>query len=147
MTAGALASSSLLMPGRAHALAPKPAPLDPPVKLTLGANNVPHVCPFHHIAAEAKPLGVDIELVKFARYADTRTALASGSLDAGSIGPADVPIALSQGIKSIGALMGVGRSTKFPIARRGSARQVGGSDRAQGQLARAPPSGSSSPPR
>src|SRR6266481_15698 len=56
LTAGALASS--LMPGRAHALAPKPAPLDPPVKPTLGANNVPHVCPFHHIAAEAKPLGV-----------------------------------------------------------------------------------------
>ena len=109
LTAGALASSSLLMPGRAQALAPKPAPLDPPVKLTLGANNVPHVCPFHHIAAEAKPLGVDIELVKFARYADTRTALA------------DVPIALSQGIKSIGALMGVGRSTKFPIARKGLA--------------------------
>jgi sulfonate transport system substrate-binding protein len=121
LSAGALASSSLLMPGQAHALAPKPAPLEPPVKLTLGANNVPHVCPFHHIAAEAKPLGVDIELVKFARYADTRTALASGSLDAGSIGPADVPIALSQGIKSIGALMGVGRSTKFPIARKGLA--------------------------
>ena len=121
LTGGALASSSLLMSGRAHALAPKPAPLDPPVKLTLGANNVPHVCPFHHIAAEAKPLGVEIELVKFARYADTRTALASGSIDAGSIGPADVPIALSQGIKSIGALMGVGRSTKFPIARKGLA--------------------------
>ena len=121
LAAGALASSSLLMPGRAHALAPKPAPLDPPVKLTLGANNVPHVCPFHHIAAEAKPLGVEIELVKFARYADTRTALASGSIDAGSIGPADVPIALSQGIKSIGALMGVGRSTKYPIAKKGLA--------------------------
>src|SRR3984893_1055910 len=83
LTAGALASSSLLMPGRAHALAPKPAPLDRPVKLTLGANNVPQVCPFHYIAAEAKPLGVEIELVKFARYADTRTALASGSIDAG----------------------------------------------------------------
>ncbi|MEA2845692.1 MAG: hypothetical protein QOG78_973, partial [Rhodospirillaceae bacterium] len=50
LTGGALASSSLLMSGRAHALAPKPVPLDPPVKLTLGANNVPHVCPFHHIA-------------------------------------------------------------------------------------------------
>src|SRR5260370_39744641 len=118
LTGGALASSSLLMSGRAHALAPKPAPLDPPVKLTLGANNVPHVCPFHHVAVEAKPLGVEIELVKFARYADTRTALASGSIDAGSIGPADVPIALSQGIKTIGALMGVGRSTKFPLARK-----------------------------
>ncbi len=118
LAAGTLASSSLPV-GRANALAPKPAPLDPPVKLTLGANNVPHVCPFHHIAEEAKPLGVNIELVKFARYADTRTALASGSIDAGSIGPADVPIALSQGIKTIGALMGVGKSTKNPIAKKG----------------------------
>src|SRR5258708_18976981 len=68
LTAGALPSSSLLMPGRAQALGPKPPPLDPPVKPTLGANNVPHVCPFHHIAPQAKPLGVHIELVKIARY-------------------------------------------------------------------------------
>ena len=115
LAGGALVAGSL----PARALSPAPAPLSPPVKLTLGANMVPHVCPFQDIVAEAKPLGVDIELVKFARYADTRTALASGSIDAGSIGPADVPIALSQGIKSIGALMGVGRSTKNPIARKG----------------------------
>ena len=118
----ALAGGALLAgSGAAHALGPKPVPLASPVKLTLGANSVPHVCPFHHIVEECKPLGVEIELVKFARYADTRTALASGSIDAGSIGPADVPIALSQGIKSIGALMGVGRSTKNPIARKGLA--------------------------
>lgn len=119
MAGSALAAAPLLASRPVWALGPKPAPLDPPVKLTLGANNVPHVCPFHHIAEEAKPLGVNIELVKFARYADTRTALASGSIDAGSIGPADVPIALSQGIKSVGALMGVGRSAKYPIARKG----------------------------
>ncbi len=121
LAGGALASGSLIGTRPAHALGPKPAPLSPPVKLTLGANIVPHVCPFHHIVDEVKPLGVEIELVKFARYADTRTALASGSIDAGSIGPADVPIALSQGIKSIGALMGVGRSTKNPIVRKGVA--------------------------
>lgn len=121
LAGGTLAAALALAPRPARALAPKPAPLDPPVKLTLGANIVPHVCPFHHIVAEAKPLGVDIELVKFARYADTRTALASGSIDAGSIGPADVPIALSQGIKTVGALMGVGRSAKYPIARKGVA--------------------------
>ncbi len=116
----ALAGGALLAGSRAaHALGPKPAPLATPVKLTLGANSVPHVCPFHYIAEECKPLGVEIELVKFARYADTRTALASGSIDAGSIGPADVPIALSQGIKSISALMGVGRTVKNPIARKG----------------------------
>ena len=83
------------MPGRAHALAPARA-AQSAGEATLGANMVPHVCPFQDIVAEAKPLGVDVELVKFARYADARTALASGSIDAGSIGPADVPIALSR---------------------------------------------------
>jgi len=103
----------------ARALEAKPAPLSPPVKLTLGENTVPHVCPLAYIVAEAKPLGLDIEVVKFARYADTRTALASGSIDAGSIGPADVPIALSQGITSVVALMGVGESAKNPMAKPG----------------------------
>ena len=119
LAAGAAAAGSLAPWREARALGPKPAPLDPPVKLTLGANSVPHVAPFQYIVAEAKPLGVDIELVKFARYADTRTALASGSIDAGSIGPADVPIALSQGIKTISGLMGVGEAQKFPIVRKG----------------------------
>ena len=102
-----------------RALEAKPAPLSPPVKLTLGENTVPHVCPLAYIVAEAKPLGLDIEVVKFARYADTRTALASGSIDAGSIGPADVPIALSQGITSVVALMGVAESPKNPMAKKG----------------------------
>jgi sulfonate transport system substrate-binding protein len=98
-----------------------PAPLASRVKLTLGANTVPHVVPFHFIADELRPLGVDVELVKFARYADTRTALVSGSIDVGSIGPADVPIALSSGLKTITALMGVGVSPKNPIVKKGMA--------------------------
>lgn len=105
--------------GGARALPARPAPLASRVKLTLGANVVPHVVPFQFIAAELAPLGVDVELVKFARYADTRTALASGSIDMGSIGPADVPIALSSGLKTITALMGVGVSPKNPILRKG----------------------------
>ncbi len=103
----------------ARALMPRPAPLSPPVKLTLGANIVPHVAPFHYIVDELKPLGVQVELAKFARYADTRTAMASGSIDAGSIGPADVAIALSQGLRTIVALMGVGVSVKNPIVKQG----------------------------
>src|SRR5258708_31300589 len=67
LTAGALASSSLLMPGQAHALVPKPAPLDPPVKLTPGANNVPHFCPFPPIAAAANPPRLDIHPVQVPR--------------------------------------------------------------------------------
>jgi sulfonate transport system substrate-binding protein len=106
-------------PTAALAMAPKPAPLDPPVKLTLALNIVPHVCPMAYMVDELKPLGVEVETAKFVRYADTRTALASGSVDMGSIGPADISIALSQGLKTIVALMGVGVSPKNPIAKRG----------------------------
>ena len=96
-----------------------PAPLNPPVKLTLGAVKVPHVAPFNSIADAARPLGVEVEIVNFVRYADIRTALASGSIEVGSIGPADVPIAVSQNLRGIIGLMGVGVSTKHPIVRNG----------------------------
>lgn len=112
--------AGLAMAGRAVALPAKPAPLATRVKLTLGANTVPHVVPFQYIAEELKPFGVDVEVVKFARYADTRTALASGSLDMGSIGPADVPIALASGLKTITAICGVGVSPKNPIVKKGA---------------------------
>jgi sulfonate transport system substrate-binding protein len=96
-----------------------PAPLNPPVKLTLGAVKVPHVAPFNSIAEAARPLGVEVEIVNFVRYADIRTALASGSIEVGSIGPADVPIAVSQNLRGIIGLMGVGVSAKHPIVRNG----------------------------
>jgi sulfonate transport system substrate-binding protein len=66
-------------------------------------------------------MNVEVQLVEFLRYADTRTALASGSIEVGTIGPADVPIAVSQGITSIIGLMGVGVSPKNPIAKKGVA--------------------------
>ena len=113
LTVASLATSPAL------ALGPRPAPLDPPVKMTLALNIVPHVCPMVSIVEELKPLGVEVETAKFARYADTRTALASGSVDMGSIGPADISIALSQGLKTIVSLMGVGIADKNPIARKG----------------------------
>ena len=39
-----------------------PPPLNPPVKLTLGAVKVPHVAPFNSIADAARPLGVEVEI-------------------------------------------------------------------------------------
>ena len=57
-------AAALLAANRAGALPAKPAPLSPPVKLTLGANTVPHVSPFQYIAEEARPLGVNIEVVE-----------------------------------------------------------------------------------
>jgi len=66
-----------------------------------------------------KKLGVDLKLVEFARYADARTALLAGSLDAASVGPADLAISLAQGSTNIVGLMGVGSSPKYVIGRNG----------------------------
>ncbi len=101
------------------ALIDAPSPLNPPVKLTVGAVKVPHVAPFMRVAELARPLGVEVEMVNFVRYADVRTALASGSIEFGSIGPADVPIAVSQNLRGIVGLFGVGVSVKNPIVRNG----------------------------
>src|SRR5258708_31868796 len=97
----------------------RPAPLAQPAKLVLGYNKVPHVSPLKLTGERMKALNVDLELVEFVRYADTRTALASGSIEIGTVGPADVPIAVSQGITSIVGIMGVGVSPKNPIAHKG----------------------------
>src|SRR5947209_2549537 len=102
----------------AQQLIDRPAPLGEPVKLIVGYNKVPHVSPLKLIDARVKAMNVDVQLVEFLRYADTRTALASGSIEIGTIGPADVPIAVSQGITSIIGLMGVGVSPKNPIAKK-----------------------------
>ena len=101
------------------ALIDPPAPLSPPVKLTVGVVKVPHVVPFALVPELARPLGVEVEMVNFVRYADVRTALASGSIEIGSIGPADVPIAVSQNLRGIVGLFGVGVSPKHPIVRNG----------------------------
>lgn len=111
-----LAASATLAAASAHA---QPAALSPPVKLTVGQVKVPHVAPFHFLPAECAKLGVELEMVNFVRYADVRTALASGSIEVGAIGPADVPIAVSQGLRGIVGLFGVGTSAKHPIVRNG----------------------------
>ncbi len=114
-----LLAAAGLAPAGAQQLGDRPAPLAEPAKLIVGYNKVPHVSPLKLIDARAKALGVEVQLVEFVRYADTRTALASGSIEIGTVGPADVPIAVSQGITSIIGIMGVGVSPKNPIARKG----------------------------
>lgn len=109
----------LLIPTVAKALSARPAPLPEPVTLTVGAAKVAHLAPMALIADDLKAMGVALKVVEFVRYADARTALASGSLDLATVGPADLPIAISQGITSIVALMGVGSQPKYPVVRNG----------------------------
>jgi sulfonate transport system substrate-binding protein len=93
--------------------------LPEPVKLTVGAAKVAHLAPIMALPEILEPLNVELEIVEFVRYADARTAIATGSLDLATIGPADLPIALSQNIDTFQALMGIGSSPKYIVARNG----------------------------
>jgi sulfonate transport system substrate-binding protein len=107
------------LPRTAHAVGPEPAPLAQPVELTVGYVKVGHLAPIILVTDELKRLGVDLKLVEFVRYADARTALLAGSLDAASVGPADLAISLAQGSTNVVGLMGVGSSPKYVIGRNG----------------------------
>lgn len=111
------AIGSLSLP--AKAVTPEPAPLTPPVELTVGYVKVGHLAPIILVADELKKLGVNLRLVEFVRYADARTALLAGSLDVASVGPADLAISLAQGSTNVVGLMGVGSSPKYVIGRNG----------------------------
>ena len=103
----------------ASALAPKPEPLPQPVTITIGAGKAAHLSPIGEIAGRLKELNVELKVVDFIRYADARTAIATGSLDMATVGPADLPILLSQNISNIVGLMGAGVSPKFVVTRNG----------------------------
>jgi sulfonate transport system substrate-binding protein len=107
------------LPLPAQAIGPEPAPLAQPVEFTVGYVKVGHLAPIVLVADELKKLGVDLNLVEFVRYADARTALLAGSLDAASVGPADLAISLAQGSTNVVGLMGVGSSPKYVIGRNG----------------------------
>ena len=116
---GAVALATIGAAGTASALSPKPEPLPQPVKITVGFGKVAHLSPIGEIAQRLKELNVEMQTVEFIRYADARTAIATGSLDIATIGPADLPILLSQGNNNIVGLMGAGESPKFIVTRNG----------------------------
>ena len=116
---GGIAATAMLMTSAAHAQMSDPEPLPESVKLTIGAAKVGHLAPLVGVPALLEPMNVELEIVEFVRYADARTALATGSLDLATVGPADLPIALSQNITTMSALMGVGSSPKYVVARNG----------------------------
>jgi sulfonate transport system substrate-binding protein len=103
----------------AFALAPAPAPLATRVTLRVGYVKVGHLAPMLFVADELKKLNVDVKETEFVRYADVRTALLTGALDVGSVGPGDLAIALAQGNTSLVGLTGVASSDKHLVVRKG----------------------------
>lgn len=115
----ALPAAGAFRPATAAGLVAQPAPLATPVKLTVGVAKVAHLSPFADLPAILAPLGVEVTFAEFVRYADSRTAMASGSLDVATMAAGDLPLVVSQGVTSVVGLMGVASSAKHPIIRNG----------------------------
>lgn len=94
-------------------------PLAAPVKAKLGMLNVPALSPLWLLSEYAAPYNVQIETVMFQRFADARTALASGDLDITAFGPQDITLAVAQGAKSLVGVAGVGSGNDCLIVRKG----------------------------
>src|SRR3989454_11067347 len=104
------------------ALAQGGAPRTPlPARVTakLGMLNVPALSPLWLLPEYAGKYNIQIENVMFQRFADARTALASGDLDITAFGPQDITLAVAQGAKSLVGVAGVGSGNDCLIVRKG----------------------------
>ena len=118
LVVGALVAVTLLS-GPAHAQSDVRSPLPAPVKVKQGMTNVPALSPLWLLPDYAAKYNVQIEMVMFQRFADARTALASGDLDITAFGPQDISLALGQGAKSMVGVAGVGSGNDCLIVRKG----------------------------
>jgi ABC-type nitrate/sulfonate/bicarbonate transport system substrate-binding protein len=95
------------------------SPLRTPVKVKQGMLNVPALSPLWLLPEYAAKYNVHIETVMFQRFADARTALASGDLDLTAFGPQDISLGLGQGAKSMVGVAGVGSGNDCLVVRKG----------------------------
>jgi ABC-type nitrate/sulfonate/bicarbonate transport system substrate-binding protein len=114
--AGLLAATALAVHAQGDALR---SPLREPLKVRQGMLNVPALSPLYLLPDEAKKYNIQIEQIMFQRFADERTALASGDLDITAFGPQDISLALSQGVKNLIGVAGVGSGNDCLIVRKG----------------------------
>jgi len=112
----AIAAASLLVLGGAPIARADDAK---PTPLRLGIINAASSATLWALPELAKKYNFEIQQVMFQRYADARTALASGDIDVSNIGPQDLALALSQGVKSIVALAGTASGGNCMVVRKG----------------------------
>jgi sulfonate transport system substrate-binding protein len=113
LVAGALASATARAQGDVR------SPLPAPVKVRQGMLNVPALSPLWLLPEYAAKYNVHIETVMFQRFADARTALASGDLDLTAFGPQDISLAVGQGVRSLVGIAGVGSGNDCLLVRKG----------------------------
>src|SRR5436190_1447197 len=90
-----------------------------PVKVKQGMANVPALSPLWLLPEQAAKYNVQIEQILFQRFADERTALASGDLDIAAFGPQDITLGLGQGAKSMIGVAGIGSGNDCLRVRKG----------------------------
>lgn len=113
-SARAVAAGGAIVP-----LIERPAPLPERQKLAVGVLRISYTVVFQRALQILKELNVDPEVVEFVRYADARTALASGSIDIGTLGPGDIAVSLAQGVTNVIGLAGLGSARRWVIVRTG----------------------------
>ncbi|PYN69864.1 MAG: hypothetical protein DMD90_02335 [Candidatus Rokuibacteriota bacterium] len=94
-------------------------PLPTSLKVKMGMTNVPALSPLWLLPDYVGKYNIQIENVMFQRFADARTALASGDLDITAFGPQDITLAVAQGAKSLVGVAGVGSGNDCLIVRKG----------------------------
>ncbi len=95
---------------------------DEPAKPTLirvGIINAASSATLWALPTLAKKYNFEVQEATFQRYSDARTALAAGDIDVANVGPQDIVLALSQGVKSIVALAGVASGGNCMAVRKG----------------------------
>jgi len=116
---------SLLIPGGPFAAVPARAqdalrtPLPTAVKVRQGMLNVPALSPLWLLPEYAARYNIQVEQIMFQRFADERTALAAGDLDITAFGPQDISLAVSQGVKSLVGIAGLGAGNDCLVVRKG----------------------------
>lgn len=90
-----------------------------PFKIKQGILTVAPISPLLALPEFAKKYNLEIEFVTFQRFADARTALASGDIDATPFGPQDISLALAQGNKSLVGVMGIADGGDCVVVRKG----------------------------
>ena len=90
-----------------------------PVKVKQGMANVPALSPLWLLPEQAAKYNIQIEQILFQRFADERTALASGDLDIAAFGPQDITLGLGQGVKSMIGVAGIGSGNDCLLVRKG----------------------------
>ena len=95
------------------------APLPQPVQIKQGMLNVPALSPLWLLPEEAAKYNIKIEMVMFQRFADARTALATGDIQLTAFGPQDISLGLGAGAKSMMGIAGVGSGNDCLVVRKG----------------------------